>query len=123
MAGPLYIADPAGLFRRVALDGLTAFFHIPSGMTHILAPPAPQILDALADNPADIAEILARMAWAFDLEGDAGALQARLDELEAAGLVRRIDSDSRSPAKAGVQEGSRAGSRLSPDTMSASRAA
>ena len=123
MAGMLYIADRDPLHGACDLEGLTLFFHARSGTTHLLAPPAPQILDAIADNPADIAEILARMAWAFDLEGDAGALQARLDELESAGLVRTMDSDSRSPAKAGAQEGSSAGSRLSPDTMSASRAA
>lgn len=89
MAGLRYIADPAELIRRVELDGLVALFHVPSGMTHIVAPPAPQILDALAGNPGTIDQILARMAETFDIEGGEDALRARLDELEASGLVRR----------------------------------
>jgi len=88
MAGPRYVADPPELFRSVELDGLTALFHRPSGMTHILAPPVPQILAALA-KPGDGAELLARLAEAFDVEGGAGEIEARLAELEAAGLVRR----------------------------------
>lgn len=91
MSGPRYIADPPESSRRVELDGLTAFYHRPSGLTHILAPPAPQILDAVAANPADAAEIVARIAAEFELEeaDPAAAIGARLDELEAAGLVRR----------------------------------
>jgi len=124
MAGPVYIADPASAVRSVELDGLTALFHEPSGMTHIVAPPAPQILDALREGPADLEELFRRLANRFDFEpsplmgegrvgvnvnegrglpgdstppqpspsrggGDRGALLARLDELETAGLVRR----------------------------------
>ena len=88
MAGPLYIADAA--MRAVALDGLTLIFHEPSGMTHIVAPPAPEILDALRHGPADREEILRRLAKGFEVaEAPLDALHARLDELEAAGLVRR----------------------------------
>lgn len=92
MAGPTYIADPPEQTRSVPLDALTALFHIPSGMTHILAPPAPQILDALAGNPADADELVERIGAGFDLSGETDAAQAitaRLAELEAAGLVRR----------------------------------
>ena len=46
MAGPRYIADPEGAVRRVDLDGLSVLYHAPSGMTHIVAAPAPEILDA-----------------------------------------------------------------------------
>ena len=90
MAGPRYIADTPDLIRAVALDGLTALFHTPSGMTHIVAPPAPQILDVLADNPGDADEILARIRARFDVDSDgaAEAIAARLAELETAGLVR-----------------------------------
>jgi PqqD family protein of HPr-rel-A system len=88
MAGPVYIADPASAVRSVELDGLTALFHEPSGMTHIVAPPAPQILDALREGPADAAELLCRLRAKFDFEGEE-AIHARLDELETAGLVRR----------------------------------
>ena len=90
MAGPRYIADPQSLVRKVELDGLTALYHLPSGMTHIVAPPAPQTLDALAAAPADADELAARLSEDFDLEGGEGAMAARLAELEAAGLVRRL---------------------------------
>jgi len=90
MAGALYIAEPAAAVSAVALDGLTLFFHAPSGMTHIVAAPAPEILGALRDGPADAAELIRRLRAHFDFEGDAeAAIRARLDELEAAGLVRR----------------------------------
>jgi PqqD family protein of HPr-rel-A system len=91
MAGPRYIADPKGAVRSLALDGLAVLFHEPSGMTHIVAPPAPEILAALQEGPADAAELLRRLRANYDLEGDEaeGAIHARLDELEAAGLVRR----------------------------------
>jgi PqqD family protein of HPr-rel-A system len=91
MAGPRYSADPPSAVRQVVLEGLTALFHRPSGTTHILAPPAPQILAALAEGPADAAGIAARLTATFDLAADdaPAAIAARLAELEAAGLVRR----------------------------------
>jgi PqqD family protein of HPr-rel-A system len=91
MAGIRYIADPAAAVRSVELDGLTALFHRPSGMTHILAPPAPQILDALAANAGDAGDILARIGLRFEIEAEdpRAAIESRLAELEGAGLVRR----------------------------------
>jgi PqqD family protein of HPr-rel-A system len=89
MAGPRYIAGSEDCLRSVELDGLTAIYHRPSGMTHILAAPAPQLLEMLADRPASIEELKARIGEAFELE-QSDALEARLGELEAAGLVSRI---------------------------------
>ncbi len=91
MAGPVYIADPSEAVRAFELDGLIALFHRPSGMTHILAAPAPQILAALAEAPGDAAAIVERMAEAFEIlaEDKEAAIEARLAELEAAGLLRR----------------------------------
>jgi len=91
MAGPVYIADNESAVLTVALDGLSVLFHEPSGMTHIVAPPAPEILAALQAGPADAPELLARLRARYDFEGEEaeGSLHARLDELEAAGLVRR----------------------------------
>jgi PqqD family protein of HPr-rel-A system len=91
MTGPRYIADPPEAMRALELDGLTALYHRPSGLTHIVAPPAPQILAALAGQPGDAADVLERMAsdFEFDAEGAEAAIAARLAELEAAGLVRR----------------------------------
>lgn len=92
MPGPRYIADPEADVRAVELDGLSVLFHAPSGMTHIVAPPAPQILEALRLGPADAGEILARMRAWYDLDEEdaADAIDARIDELEAAGLVSRL---------------------------------
>jgi PqqD family protein of HPr-rel-A system len=86
-----FVADPPEAVRSVALETLTALYHRPSGTTHILAPPAPQILEALSDRPGDAGEILQRMGEKFDLSADdaPAAIGARLAELEAAGLVRR----------------------------------
>jgi len=90
MAGPIYIADTDGC-RSVELEGLTLVFHPRSGMTHILAPPAPQILEVLAEARADAEGLLARLLERFAFEGEAGAeaVAARLAELEVSGLVRR----------------------------------
>lgn len=94
MAGPRYRAAEAALLIVEPLDIFTAIFHRPSGITHLLNEPAPQILEALADQALDLKELLARLAHGYDLRdvgGDgAAALRARLDELEAAGLVERL---------------------------------
>ena len=86
-----YSADGPDAVRIVELDGLTVLYHRPSGTTHILAPPAPQILDALGAGAADAEELLRRIRERFEIDSeDAGAaVAARLAELEAAGLVRR----------------------------------
>jgi PqqD family protein of HPr-rel-A system len=89
MSAPRYVAERADQVRRVELDGLTALFHVPSGMTHLLAPPAPQILDVTANSPADAAEILRRMSMKFEIDGGEEAILARLAELETSGLVWR----------------------------------
>lgn len=90
MSDPIFTADGEGL-RRVELEGLAVLFHARSGMTHILAPPAPQILDLLAEEPADADALLRRLRDQYDLDGAqaAAAVAARLAELEAVGLVRR----------------------------------
>ena len=87
MAAIRYAADPEGAVAVVELDGLSALFHAPSGTTHIVAPPAPEILAALREGPADAAELLRRLRLHYEIEGD--AVEARLEELAAAGLVRR----------------------------------
>ena len=92
MTAGRYAADPAADRPAILLEGLAIVYHRPSGVTHLLAPPAPEMLDALAAGPADAAGIVARLAAEQDVAGE-GALEdivaARLDELAAAGLVRR----------------------------------
>jgi PqqD family protein of HPr-rel-A system len=70
------------------LDAFTALFHRPSGITHLLASPAPEILATLADAPLDLDALLARLEADYDMaDADRDALAARLDELVVAGLV------------------------------------
>jgi len=96
MAASRYAADPPEALRTVELEDLTLLYHRPSGLTHFLAPPAPQILEALAAGPASAAEIAERMGETFEIESEdpAAAIAARLAELEAAGLVWRAISPS-----------------------------
>ena len=91
MAASRFAADPPEAFRRLEVEGLTLVYHRPSGLTHFLAPPAPQILEALAADPGSAEEIAARIGETFEIESDdpAAAIAARLAELEAAGLVWR----------------------------------
>lgn len=88
----MYAADPPEARRVVALENLVAVFHAPSGMTHLLAPPAPEILDALAEGPADVDTLLARLEQRHAVTGESlhEAIAARLEELETCGLVRRL---------------------------------
>ena len=91
-----FAADPPDALRFVELEGLSLLYHRRSGLTPVLAPPAPQILAALAAGPASAEEIVARIGAEFDLEAEdpAAAIGSRLAELEAAGLVWRAASPS-----------------------------
>ncbi|MGP1282039.1 MAG: HPr-rel-A system PqqD family peptide chaperone [Parasphingopyxis sp.] len=92
MTEAAYRADPPEARRVIALDGVALIFHRPSGLTHIVAPPALQILDALGEGEAGPQTLLDRLKRDFDF-GDGedleAALEARLAELETAGLVWR----------------------------------
>ena len=70
----------------VPLDTFTAVFHRPSGQTHLLVEPAPQILEMLA-APLDEGELLARLCAVYDLVDDRDALADRVRELADAGLI------------------------------------
>lgn len=88
MAGPLYRRAPESELRVAELDDFAAIYHRPSGITHLVTAPVPEILAALADEPLDGEALLARLAAHYDLaDADDAALGARLDELVAAGLV------------------------------------
>jgi PqqD family protein of HPr-rel-A system len=81
-----YRAPPADGLRIVALDDLVAIFHRPSGITHLVTAPVPELLEALAGRWLTLADLEA----AFELvDGDRDALAATLDELAIAGLVER----------------------------------
>ncbi len=90
MPAPIYATDPPAARHTVALDALVALFHRPSGTTHLLASPAPELLDALALGPADAATLLARLSERYELiDSESDAVEARMEELVAAGLAWR----------------------------------
>jgi PqqD family protein of HPr-rel-A system len=89
MAERLFHAEPAEALRIVPLDDFTLVFHRPSGLTHLVTAPAPEILAILAGGPRTRDALLQRLAEAYDLaDPSPEALDARLAELVAAGLVR-----------------------------------
>ena len=86
----MFRAGPADTVACRPLGELTALYHRPSGTTHLLAPPAPEILAALAGRAMTLDALLAVLARDYDLaDPDAAALAARVEELVAAGLVER----------------------------------
>ncbi|WP_019831957.1 HPr-rel-A system PqqD family peptide chaperone [Sphingomonas sp. PR090111-T3T-6A] len=90
MTMPVYAADPPSARAVAVLDALVAVLHRPSGATHLLASPAPELLDALAEGPADVRTLLERLSRQYDLIGsETDAIEARMEELVAAGLVWR----------------------------------
>ncbi|MGN6819338.1 MAG: HPr-rel-A system PqqD family peptide chaperone [Sphingomonas sp.] len=85
-----YRAAPPDSLIVAPIDLLTAVYHRASGQTHLMASPAPEILEALGPGPLDIDALLAKLRADYDLiDADAGALAARLDELVQTGLVER----------------------------------
>lgn len=79
-----YRAGPSAEYRFVPLDELTLVYHRPAGATHLLGEPAPELLAALIEGPADADSLIAQLGLAA---ADREALVERLDELVAAGLV------------------------------------
>lgn len=78
-------AEP-GACVAVPLDAFTAVYHRPSGQTHLLVEPAPEMLEALSE-PLTGDELRDRLAARFEIEGGDDALGARLAELAEAGLI------------------------------------
>lgn len=88
MSATRYRAPPADALAIRELDGLFALYHRQSGMTHLLASPAPELLALLGEQALTQNELLGALVARYDV-GDANAdlLGARLEELVAAGLV------------------------------------
>lgn len=87
---PRFVAAAPATLRIVELDALTLVYHRASGITHVLASPAPELLAALVE-PCDINGLLSKLAADYDLaDAEPGALAERLAELEAVGLVSRV---------------------------------
>ncbi|MEH6702806.1 HPr-rel-A system PqqD family peptide chaperone [Parasphingorhabdus sp.] len=75
------------------LDSMTLLYHRTSGITHMLADPAPAILEVMEGLSLTAAEIAAQLTARFDIESDIDAeniVIARLEELSGLGLVARV---------------------------------
>lgn len=97
MSALRFAALPDTALKRVPLGGLEAIYHVNSGITHLLAEPVPDLLDALAQlgpgNFASAAQLLEQVAQRFDIVADDPAeapeavVAERLAELAQLGLV------------------------------------
>lgn len=90
MLARLYRTDYPDQHRIHAIDGLQIVFHRPSGSTHFLDSPLPEMLSLLAERPMPSDELCRRLCAKLDLPCDEEALQvveARLAELVASGLA------------------------------------
>lgn len=84
-----YRADPSAMLLAEPLDALVAVFHRPSGTTHLLSSPAPEILGLLGREAMSLDALLARLAQDYALaDADRAVLAERVAELVEAGLVR-----------------------------------
>ncbi len=75
------------------LDSMTLLYHRTSGITHMLADPAPAILEVMEGLLLTAGEIAALLSESFDIETEVDAediVHARLEELSGLGLVVRI---------------------------------
>jgi len=87
----LYYRDDPGEVLLRPLEGLTLIYHRPSGMTHIVDSPVPEILAVLSPEPRPARLLLEILAAGYDLEGEGEALDTLvgyLEELCALGLAR-----------------------------------
>nr|WP_221230902.1 HPr-rel-A system PqqD family peptide chaperone [Sphingobium subterraneum] len=74
-----------------SLDGFTLLYHRPSGQTHLVASPVPEIIQVLQKVDADISTLYEVLAHDFDLGDRAEAiaeLTHHVDALVALGLIR-----------------------------------
>ena len=89
----LYRAEPPDARLVEPLDAMTLIYQRRSGITHMVAEPVPQMLDAMGEDIVSAAELAARLSAQFDLgeQRDAEAvIAARLEELALLGLVLRL---------------------------------
>jgi PqqD family protein of HPr-rel-A system len=89
-AAPLYRAEPVGSYVMQRIEGLALLYHRPSGSTHLLDSPVPEILELLAAGPCDAAMLTLHLCERLDLTEDEEALMVvstRLGELAGIGLV------------------------------------
>lgn len=89
-----YRAEPETALVVRPLDDILLFYHRPSGQTHMVVSPAPEILQALrAGGDGDAAAVYDRLAQTHDLgprEEAIAAIAAHLADMAAIGLVRSL---------------------------------
>jgi len=85
---PLYYRDSPDVVIEHDLDGLRLVFHRPSGITHIIASPLPEIFALLSEEACSVQDIWQHLSREYDLEGESEGLAQHLDELAALGLAR-----------------------------------
>lgn len=84
-----YRADPPAALIAEPLDAFVAVFHRPSGATHLLVSPAPEILEVLGREALTLEALLAQLTADYALvDADPRVLAERVRELVEAGLVR-----------------------------------
>lgn len=91
MTTPIYHSYFPQHCRTHPIDGMTLVFHRPSGTTHFLDSPVPEMLELLSAEPMDAARLTTALCARLDLTEDAEArtvVATRLIELAAIGLVQ-----------------------------------
>lgn len=89
MSACYYLSDPADICIE-RLDVMTALYHRPSGQTHLVTDPVPQLLACLDSSPAAVEAIMSRLSETHELDSDedaAAVVAARLEELASLGLI------------------------------------
>lgn len=103
VSSPLYVLDPPNLWRRETLDEMQVLYHRPSGQTHVLIEPVPQIIDCLENAPQTAEQVMAALTLHYQLEpeeddpqtieeSDLARLTARLEEMVMLGFVLRVEA-------------------------------
>ncbi|MBK8629035.1 MAG: HPr-rel-A system PqqD family peptide chaperone [Sphingomonadales bacterium] len=87
MAADRFAAPDSDTLRVTPLEGLTALYHRPSGQTHVVAEPVPEILTALAGAALSLDDLLAAMGLPADDGEIRAGLSGHLSALQASGLV------------------------------------
>ncbi|MEJ7934160.1 HPr-rel-A system PqqD family peptide chaperone [Sphingobium sp. AN558] len=92
MTAPIHYRHEGDVILTRVLDDIVLLFHRPSGQTHIVVSPVPELLDALREGgPATAADLLERLSRDFDLgpiDETGERIEAHLVELLALGLIR-----------------------------------
>lgn len=86
MSATRYRAPPTSDLRVADLEEIVAIFHRASGITHLVAPPVPELLVTMAGRWMTIEDLEQEFVL---VDGDRAGLVAILENLEVAGLIER----------------------------------